>query len=106
MRDAILKAARQIEQTPEMFNFMSCGKPDLSCGTPGCALGWIGFFADINPQEYGGLISETATALGVKDYQFYERMDDCAADREWIDSAALCAKGLRAYADKYFPANS
>lgn len=106
MRHAILKAADQIEQTPEMFNFMSTVKPDLSCGTPGCALGWIGFFANLKPQEYGGFVSETATALGVNASQFYDRMDDCAEDREWIDSAQLCAKGLRAYADKYFPANS
>lgn len=94
-----------VESNPEQFDFDSTDRPD-SCGTPGCALGWIGFYADIKPENYECIVDATARALGVSSGHFYSLMDRCADSREWIDSAESCAKGLRVYADKYFPANS
>jgi len=105
MRDAILRAAYHIEHNPEQFDFHGIDRPN-NCDTPGCALGWIGFFANIDPSGVQCIVKATATALGTSSAHFYDVMDTCAETSGWIDSAQLCAKGLRAYADKYFPANS
>ena len=46
VREAILAAADHIETYPKKFSFASVEVPSRrSCGTPGCALGWIGHFA-------------------------------------------------------------
>lgn len=102
MREAILKAADQIAATPHLFDFHTVERPDLSCGTPGCALGWIGFFAGIKPEPT--IVTATSEALGIDSMEFYERMDSCCDSEDWLDDPALCAAGLRAYADKYHPA--
>lgn len=106
LREATLKAADQIEQHPETFDFMSCHLPDLSCGTPGCALGWIAIFAGIRPpkSELGdaNTIGFIAAEMKVSQSEFYGRMDECCdMDTEWIDNPAVCAKGLRIYAERF-----
>jgi len=104
MRDAILKAADQIESSPSTFDFHTVDRPDLSCGTPGCALGWIGFFANVKTSDRMSFVSATAAALGVDSMYFYERLDQCCDSEDWMNDPALCAKALRAYADAYYPA--
>ena len=43
--EAIVKAAWAIENHPQEFDFNSqVYPPGPGCGTPGCALGWIGTF--------------------------------------------------------------
>jgi hypothetical protein len=41
--NAIMKAADQVETHPESFDFWVNDIPER-CGSPGCALGWIGFY--------------------------------------------------------------
>lgn len=112
IRDAILKAADHIEGSPRLFNFGKCATPH-DCGTPGCALGWIGFFA--GKQFHGAIVCDVAASIGIpgnvrgsSEGTFYERMNKLCADddRIWIEDAAACARGMRLYADKYHPATA
>lgn len=81
--------------------------PD-DCGTPACALGWIGFFAGISGENHRaalpllGFSLDSDGAIG-----FYTRCDRIhgADDYAWTRSATLCASVLRLYADKYHPAD-
>jgi hypothetical protein len=119
IRQAILRAADHIESTPKEFNFQSVYIPDgPGCGTPGCALGWIGHFAGYDEQRAVAESGDSATVLyigrkvlGVKceghmlnRNEFYARMDTLAGG--WQHGAVACARGLRLYADKYHPAES
>jgi hypothetical protein len=100
IRAAMLKAADQIERAPDSFDFHSSNIPnDKSCGTPGCALGWVAAFrfgqndtAFWRERSFDLVVDCTA-------WTFYSRMDDFDAD--WAVDAARCAAALRAYADKY-----
>jgi hypothetical protein len=89
--EATLATAKLFEQRPELFNFSETNIPD--CGTPGCALGYIGYF-----MGQPGCISGEST-IGVDSSVFYDRMRPLAPN--WIIDASLCAKGLRLYAEKY-----
>lgn len=107
IRQAILRAADQIERNPDTFNFLSTDVPG-SCGTPGCALGWIGHFMGRK-----GVFNEvcdvmTLSVLGSVtgdrgEFDFYRRMDALHGFAVWRDSAAKCASAMRLYADKYHP---
>lgn len=106
IREAILRAADMIELHPKQFDFMSIYVP--SCGTPGCAIGWIGCFMgirDTNRSDGKTNVGYVCAEAGLPDsMEFYNRMD-LIAPRGWRRKAVLCAQGLRAYADKYHPAD-
>lgn len=101
IRTAILKAADSIEQNPHLFIFMVTGIPN-DCGTPGCALGWIGYhagitgLAQIQVPPFLGFYEDWKKEVEV----FYTRLD---ATNDWRHNAPECAKALRLYADKYHP---
>jgi len=101
IRQAILKAANSIEQYPELFHFSSIDNPDISCGTSGCALGWVRLH--LHGQKETQTISETAKELGINtaipEFIFYDRMK--SFDVSWRRNAKTCAITLRLYADKY-----
>lgn len=109
IRDAILKAADHIEQNPLKFDFWASDIP-TGCGTPGCALGWIAHFS--GAQTTCAHDSRWAAPvhvfcedfLGLHPEEFYEKIEDLSS--EWRSDASACATGLRAYADKYHPAES
>ena len=104
---AIMKAADQIEYHPERFNFGSVDFPD--CGSPGCALGWIGHFLGYTETKYHsyrhGVLTVTddlgITADSHCDHnnEFYSRMNNLVPG--WKGKAKQCAKALRLYAAKY-----
>lgn len=98
LREAILKAADHIEANPGLFDFGIPMVPN-NCWARGCALGWIGYFADVQ----GESISKVSTQLlGLRDSGvFYGRMNEWGAD--WDDTATEAARALRLYADKYHP---
>ncbi|HEU4601787.1 MAG TPA: hypothetical protein VFS24_07455 [Steroidobacteraceae bacterium] len=105
--DVIMRAAAHIEQNPQLFDYHKIYVP--SCGTPGCALGWIGFFARAkDPLRTDGFTNVGYTAksvLGCEASEFYLFMQDAVPG--WTKSAALCAKGMRLYAEKHHkPAQS
>ena len=89
--EATLATAKLFEQRPELFSFSQTFIPD--CGTPGCAIGYIGYF-----MGHTGIISGERT-IGVDSGEFYDRMRPLAPN--WIFSGVLCAEGLRLYAEKY-----
>lgn len=99
---AVLIAANHIEKNPDDFRFQRYQAPDR-CGSPGCALGWIGFFGHLGRDagEVGNALCEEG------DGQFYDRMSSLTRKEErddgvsWRRSAALCAKGMRRYAEKH-----
>jgi hypothetical protein len=111
IRQAILLAADHIEQHPAAFNFRSIYVPKSDCGTPGCALGWIGYFygcVDKPRQAYDGRTNVSYVAsetVQIEPSEFYDRMTE-ALGYTWTESSELCARGLRLYADKYHPAES
>lgn len=104
---AIMKAADWIESHPSEFKFFSISVPDApGCGTPGCAIGWIGTFAG-NRKGFTRVYSEI---LGVgSDIEFYSRMDKlsapgagyCDGTTQWRHQASECGRVLRLYAAKY-----
>lgn len=108
IREAILKAADHIERTPKDFEFMEERKP--SCGSPGCALGWIGCFLSVESDgsKYG-YPNLVAIAMGIRSGErrpegmFYERMN-ALSPPGWKWDEQICATALREYADKYHPA--
>ena len=119
IRAAILQAADHIEQHPHRFEFLVNDVPshDDTCA---CALGWIGFFSNAYPAPSNayslGVIVENVARdfLGIETpehralfsaVEFYERLNTiCGAENDqWTASPKLCAKALRAYADKYHP---
>ena len=89
--EATLATAELFEREPKMFDFSRFVVP--GCGTPGCALGYIGYF-----MGQTGCISGENT-IGVDSGEFYYRMRPLAPN--WIIDASLCAKALRLYAEKY-----
>ena len=102
--DAIMKAADHIENNPKSFYYYSNDiPPALDCGTPGCAVGWVGHFLG-----HRGVILQTHKVMGLDFggplegiYNFADRMDEVSDDRRWRDSAEQCAATLRRYAEKY-----
>ena len=113
IRTAMYKAADSIEQNPDLFGFMENGRPDPDCGTPGCALGWVGYHLNI-VSKY--MPNPTAKALGCprevlitpkprEEFGFFSRMDVFSRTHnyDWRHCAPDCAKALRLYADKFHP---
>jgi hypothetical protein len=107
--EAIMKAAEHIENHPKDFNYGSVCVPG-ECGSPGCAVGWIGYFSNTNRGRFGlsevcrealGLLPELLYCGGtVSSYGAFEnRMHQLAPG--WAFNAASCAKALRLYAAKY-----
>lgn len=97
--NAIMKAADHIESNPKSFEFCSINMPTL-CGTPGCALGWVGFFAGNRRPDMCD-VAEKVLGLSIEDgdQEFYDRMDGLV--NRWRTNPMRCAKGLRLYAEKY-----
>ena len=116
IRNAILMAADSIEKYPSLFDFMSNEKPNLDCGTPGCVLGWIGFYlgidAELMPTPTGQaldcpkmtLTDKCTDSVMYEDWGFYRRMNDVSGHSDWRDGAPACVAALHKYADRYFPA--
>lgn len=104
IRQAILRAADHIESYPAQFDFNQCAIPeDLSCGTPGCALGWIAFFS--GAIDACGLLEVTERLSMAEPSIFYRRMNQLDSENtgNWMYSAKVCARNLRLYADKHHP---
>lgn len=106
LRQAILMAADLFDRMPGLFNFDRVSVP--SCGSPGCAIGWI--------EHFLGVPSWQPIGSRMHGYQFYERISNLTNSNikytpggtvknwgEWTKDAAMCARGLRLYADKYHP---
>lgn len=104
--ESILAAADQIEAHPEVFDFETTGIPH-ACGSPGCALGWIGFFYGARrcteSDGYSGVGAVARIVLGLPSGgKFYDRMSDLQlGDASWTESADECARCLRLYAEKH-----
>lgn len=103
---AIMQAADHIEQNPKEFSFFATLKPN-GCGSPGCALGWIGYFAGgDNYQDVARNVLKVEGASrygdGSPHFNFYRRMDVLAGGfSAWAHDASGCARALRLYAEKY-----
>jgi hypothetical protein len=106
MRRAILQAADHIETRPWSFNFGESRKPE-PCGSAGCALGWIGHYAEIERNEDTPYYMDDVVAvMGTTEAEFYSRMDDAQQwldGKSWSSDNVRCADTLRRYADKYYP---
>lgn len=101
VREALLKTATLFTDHPEVFNFKEVQIPG-NCGSPGCALGYIGFFLGMtgDDQFISGSVCE---ALGIESTFIFESLTKVYGNRDWYDSAAKCAEALRMYADVHHP---
>lgn len=108
IRQAVLLAADKIERTPDVYKFNAYkvpGADDGGCGTPACMLGWIALYAGQQAGEEVHTVCERL--LGVGSTEFYARV-------RTVSGTGFCAllgakevpAALRAYADKYHPAES
>lgn len=110
IRSAILKAADQITNDPASFLFTKTYLPNPTCGSPGCALGWIGYFLKYK-DTYKNSMCDGVSKILNHSHQlgFYRAMDSLSSTPDdiesinWRKNAATCAMLLREYADKYFP---
>lgn len=94
---AFLDASDYIEAHPEEFNFMSTAMPH-PCKTPGCAIGWVAYFAGEEATKIG---TWTSFRWGFDNEEdFYAAMYELT-EGDWTSSAPLCAQGMRAYAREY-----
>lgn len=103
--DAIMKAADRIETHPKSFDFYSCDMPH-PCGTPGCAIGWIAYYAGAKSMAY-------FVSTQFPDGHFYVAMDSLVGESPrdqvgervtwgpWTKDAKLCALGMRLFAEKH-----
>ncbi len=112
IREAILKAADHIERNPAAYCFSENDMP--TCGTPGCLMGWIGFYAGVKPTsacymgavrkalgfDYGDIGAFVRSFNGNVSHERYMHLMD------YQDDARVGAEVLRMYADKYHPAES
>lgn len=97
IRQAILKAADSIERL-EPYDFWA--RYVNKCGTPMCLFGWIGHHLGM---EVGTCNAEVASAIGARGtIELYTFMLREAP--EYMHDPIAAAKGLRLYADKYYPA--
>lgn len=104
--DAIMKAADHIERNPSEFRFLRSAVPSAPfCGSPGCALGWIGVFSASKAIDSGDVAQQVLCVPNEdglsSELTFYNRMNDLLSDTNWIRHADLCARGMRLYAKKY-----
>lgn len=106
IRQAMLRTADHIERNPAAFDFDSIWIPDSpSCGTPGCAVGWMIHFMGVDPIAYSGFYLFARDFMGLhSESRFYDRMD--VINPEWKKNAKACAAALRFYADEYHPDES
>ena len=95
--EATLATADLFERRPELFKFSNLFVPE--CGSPGCI---IGYFDAFMGRPSGTLID--GESLGVSRLDFYDRMS--SLEPGCFHDAALCAKGLRLYADKYLSSDA
>lgn len=105
IRQAILKAADHIEHHPKDFLYSQNAIPE--CGTPGCAIGWVGHFLGMTSKDNADF-GRVAIAIGVPAsvFAFSDRMDRLHGGFvNWRHDAADCALTLRRYANKYHPAD-
>ena len=123
IRDAILKAADHIERNPCSFDFWNNRIPK-HCGSPGCVLGWIGFFAGLK-DDIGSAQLAVTSYLNTNPQIFYSDLHDLVGDsnaerglpgntergflakhgleRGWKTNPSLAVEALRKYADWKFP---
>jgi len=104
LNEVLKRAADIIEKYPERFEFVSTLIPEgeHDCGTPGCALGWIGAVHPKRPATND--CENTVPQLlepGLSAINFYGRMDRLAFG--WRSNPRICAAGLRKYADAFHP---
>lgn len=95
IRGAILRAADRIEALPSSYRFMALGLPDGDgCGTPHCMIGWIG-------HELGmtGYVFNVTAKTDISELQLYS---SCQVG--YTKEASKAVARMRAYADRYFPA--
>jgi hypothetical protein len=114
IRQAILQAADHIERNPQQFLYVSNEKPDGSCGTPGCMLGWVGVFLGVeaDPREPAeSWAAHVARAIGTTHNDFIWNFVSPESDARELyihrgepNAAANAAALLRIYADKHHPA--
>lgn len=110
IRAALLKAADQIEQNPESYNFKTNDKPD-GCGSPGCILGWVGAFLGIesDPEFPGAYASDVVDAVGFSWTDISETVAPAALHPSekihgiYTNSPISAAVMVREFADIRFP---
>ena len=109
VRSAILQAADHIEVTPSAFSYGSCIIPAGRCGSPGCAVGWIGFFANCSRLTSMSMVCRDVLKLPVEVSAWGTSTEYVAFENRmtlinplWRYSSNVAAS-LRLYADKYHP---
>lgn len=109
VRQALLAAADHIEARPQAYCFKNSNKPD--CGSPGCLMGWVGFFAEVKDKDKRdwdtpGYANQVAKeVLGLNGWAHFFGLGSELGDfSKYTQDSKQAAGMLRAYADKYHPA--
>lgn len=107
VRAAILRAADRVEREPSCYRFNGTTVPP-GCGTPSCMLGWIGFELGIPAGELVHRLAEflhTGNMPHTWDLSYACNLYN-SCEFGYVHNPAIAAAGMRAYADRYFPADA
>jgi hypothetical protein len=104
IRNAFLRAADHIERNPKDYDFCNNEKP--TCDTPGCLIGWVGVFAQVQARSDPGLYTiDVAKAIG-HSWQDIAAFANERGLEGYSHIPEQAAKLLRAFAEEHFPADS
>lgn len=97
---AIMKTANLLEKHPDLWDFHKVYVP--KCDSPGCALGWIGFFM-------GRKAGDPLPSFGISSGEFYDRLSEIQYEDpnwinkpDWTKDGTIAARCLRTYAERYY----
>lgn len=102
IRQAILKAADQIERDPGSYRWWTFDQQP--CGTPMCMFGWIGHFMGM---PVGVWNTDVAKQIGLRfTDELYEFVTGPSPDRDWrkVMKTDVVAASMRRFADARYPA--
>lgn len=106
VKDAIYRAANFIESNQNQYDFFNTIKPN-DCGSPGCVLGWIGYFYGTEEKVAGEIAKEMFPNFNhpVPEMLFYDELSkirrSLGLDQAWQKDANIAAQCLREYANRY-----
>lgn len=106
IRQAMLLAADRIERSPSCYNFYNARSPGHR--DDGCIIGWTAYYMGEQPNQEcgvdgdGSLRNLCGKLFGVTPRVFFDRI--IALNKRTFVETEFVAKAMRAYADKFLPA--
>lgn len=106
IRQALISVANRFEDRPDLYDYTKSttinGESDIGCLIAHTAVE----LGHRRRHQFEICRDVCDSLLGVSQNEFFQRLDDLVQTHAWNGNAALAIRALRAYADKYHPAES